>query len=148
MDRYEFDIKIEQIKKLMKKKDFATAVKIADSIEWKKVKENPLLIIAADVYEISGKYDEAREVLLLAYEKTGLGRQLAYRLCRLSIKRGDYKEAEEFYDEFTHNSPYDAGKYILQYEMAKGKGESLDVQISILETFIGEDIRIKKSREW
>ena len=140
MDRYEFDIKIEQIKKLMKKKDFATAVKIADSIEWKKVKENPLLVIAADVYEISGKYDEAREVLLLAYEKTGLGRQLAYRLCRLSIKRGDFKEAEEFYDEFTHNSPYDAGKYILQYEMAKGKGESLDAQISILETFIGEDM--------
>ena len=140
MDRYEFDIKIEQIKKLMKKKDFATAVKIADSIEWKKVKENPLLIIAADVYEVSGKYDEAREVLLLAYEKTGLGRQLAYRLCRLSIKRGDFKEAEEFYDEFTHNSPYDAGKYILQYEMAKGKGESLEAQISILETFIGEDM--------
>ena len=140
MDRYEFDIKIEQIKKLMKKKDFATAVKIADSIEWKKVKENPLLIIAADVYEISGKYDDAREVLLLAYEKTGLGRQLAYRLCRLSVKRGDFKEAEEFYDEFTHNSPYDAGKYILQYEMAKGKGESLDVQIGILETFIGEDM--------
>ena len=140
MDRYEFDIKIEQIKKLMKKKDFATAVKIADSIEWKKVKENPLLIIAADVYEISGKYDEAREVLLLAYEKTGLGRQLAYRLCRLSIKRGDFKEAEEFYEEFTHNSPYDAGKYILQYEMAKGKGESLENQISILETFIAEDM--------
>lgn len=140
MDRYEFDIKIEQIKKLMKKKDFATAVKIADSIEWKKVKENPLLIIAADVYEVSGKYDEAREVLLLAYEKTGLGRQLAYRLCRLSVKRGDFNEAEEFYDEFTHNSPYDAGKYILQYEMAKGKGESLETQISILETFIGEDM--------
>ena len=140
MDRYEFDIKIEQIKKLMKKKDFATAVKIADTIDWKKVKENPLLIIAADVYEISGKYDEAREVLLLAYEKTGLGRQLAYRLCRLSVKRGDFKEAEEFYDEFSHNSPYDAGKYILQYEMAKGKGESLDKQISILETFIGEDM--------
>ena len=77
MDRYEFDIKMEQIKKLMKKKDFATAVKIADGIDWKKVKENPLLIMAADVYEISGKYDEAREVLLLAYEKTGLGRQLA-----------------------------------------------------------------------
>lgn len=140
MDRYEFDIKIEQIKKLMKKKDFATAVKIADSIEWKKVKENPLLIIAADVYEISGKYDEAREVLLLAYEKTGLGRQLAYRLCRLSIKRGDIKEAEEFYDEFIHNSPYDAGKYILQYEMAKGSGKPIEAQISILETFIAEDM--------
>ena len=140
MDRYEFDIKIEQIKKLMKKNDFATAVKIADSIDWKKVKENHLLIIAADVYEISGKYDEAREALLLAYEKTGLGRQLAYRLCRLSVKRGDFNEAEEFYDEFTHNSPYDAGKYILQYEMAKGKGESLETQISILETFIGEDM--------
>ena len=140
MDRYEFDIKMEQIKKLMKKKDFATAVKIADGIDWKKVKETPLLIMAADVYEISGKYDEAREVLLLAYEKTGLGRQLAYRLCRLSVKRGDFKEAEEFYEEFTHNSPYDAGKYILQYEMAKGKGEPINVQIGILETFIGEDM--------
>ena len=140
MDRYEFDIKMEQIKKLMKKKDFATAVKIADGIDWKKVKENPLLIMAADVYEISGKYDEAREVLLLAYEKTGLGRQLAYRLCRLSVKRGDFKEAEEFYEEFTHNSPYDAGKDILQYEMAKGKGEPINVQIGILETFIGEDM--------
>lgn len=140
MDRYEFDIKMEQIKKLMKKKDFATAVKIADGIDWKKVKENPLLIMAADVYEISGKYDEAREVLLFAYEKTGLGRQLAYRLCRLSVKRGDFKEAEEFYEEFTHNSPYDAGKYILQYEMAKGKGEPINVQIGILETFIGEDM--------
>ena len=140
MDRYEFDIKMEQIKKLMKKKDFATAVKIADGIDWKKLKETPLLILAADVYEISGKYDEAREVLLLAYEKTGLGRQLAYRLCRLSVKRGDFKEAEEFYEEFTHNSPYDAGKYILQYEMAKGKGEPINVQIGILETFIGEDM--------
>ena len=143
MDRYEFDIKMEQIKKLMKKKDFATAVKIADGIDWKKVKETPLLIMAADVYEISGKYDEAREVLLLAYEKTGLGRQLAYRLCRLSVKRGDFKEAEEFYEEFTHNSPYDAGKYILQYEMAKGKGEPINVQIGILETFIGEDMDVR-----
>ena len=76
MDKYEFNIKIEQIKKLMKKKDFATAVKIADTIEWRKVKENQLLIMAADVYEIAGKYDPAREALLLAYERTGLGRQL------------------------------------------------------------------------
>ena len=140
MDRYEFDIKIQQIKKLMKKKDFATAVKIADAIEWRKVKENPLLIMAADVYEIAGKYDAARETLLLAYERTGLGRQLAYRLCRLSVKRGDFDEAQEFYEEFTQNSPRDAGKYILQYEMAKGRGESIDKQIGILETFIEEDM--------
>ena len=140
MDKYEFNIKIEQIKKLMKKKDFATAVKIADTIEWRKVKENQLLIMAADVYEIAGKYDPAREALLLAYERTGLGRQLAYRLCRLSVKRGDFTEAQEFYEEFTENSPRDAGKYILQYEMAKGRGESLDKQISILETFIEEDM--------
>ncbi|MBQ6814051.1 MAG: tetratricopeptide repeat protein [Lachnospiraceae bacterium] len=140
MDKYEFNIKIEQIKKLMKKKDFATAVKIADGIEWRKVRENQLLIMAADVYEIAGKYDAAREALLLAYEKTGLGRQLAYRLCRLSVKRGDMAEAQEFYEEFTDNSPRDAGKYILQYEMAKGKGESIENQIKILETFIEEDM--------
>lgn len=140
MDRYEFNIKIQQIKKLMKKKDFATAVKIADTIEWRKVRENQLLIMVADVYEIAGKYDSAREALLLAYERTGLGRQLAYRLCRLSVKRGDFAEAQEFYEEFTGNSPRDAGKYILQYEMSKGRGESLEKQISILETFIEEDM--------
>lgn len=147
MDKYEFGIKVEQIKKLMKKKDFITAVKIADTIDWEKVKENQLLIMAADVYEIAGKYDAARDVLLLAYEKTGLGRQLAYRLCRLSVKRGDISEAEEFYDEFTQNSPRDAGKYILQYEMAKGKGESIEKQIEILETYIEEDMDDKWAYE-
>lgn len=140
MDKYEFGIKIEQIKKLMKKKDFITAVKIADTIDWEKVKENQLLIMAADVYEIAGKYDPARDVLLLAYEKTGLGRQLAYRLCRLSVKRGDIAEAEEFYEEFIQNSPRDAGKYILQYEMSKGRGQSIEKQIEILETYIEEDM--------
>lgn len=140
MDRYEFDIKIEQIKKMMKKKDFAAAVKLADTIEWRKVKENQLLIMAADVYEIAGQYDSAREALLLAYEKTGLGRQLAYRLCRLSVKRGDFTEAQEFYEEFTENSPRDAGRYILQYEMAKGKGEPIEKRIEILETFIEADM--------
>lgn len=140
MDRYEFNIKVEQMKKLMKKKDFVTAVKIADTIDWERVRENQLLIMAADVYEIAGRYDDARDVLLLAYEKTGLGRQLAYRLCRLSVKRGDMGEAEEFYEEFTQNSPRDAGKYILQYEMAKGRGESIEKQIEILEAYIEEDM--------
>lgn len=140
MDKYEFNIKVEQIKKLMKKKDFITAVKIADTIDWERVKENQLLIMAADVYEIAGRYDAARDVLLLAYEKTGLGRQLAYRLCRLSVKRGDISEAEEFYHEFTRNSPRDAGKYILQYEMSKGRGEAIEKQIEILETYIEEDM--------
>lgn len=140
MDKYEFNIKVEQMKKLMKKKDFITAVKIADTIDWERVRENQLLIMAADVYEIAGRYDAARDVLLLAYERTGLGRQLAYRLCRLSVKRGDISEAEEFYHEFTRNSPRDAGKYILQYEMAKGRGEAIEKQIEILEAYIEEDM--------
>lgn len=140
MDRYEFNIKIEQMKKLMKKRDFATAVKIADMIDWRRVRENQLLIMAADAYEITGKYDKARENLLYAYERAGLGRQIAYRLCRLAVKRGDIAEAEDFYEEFTETSPKDAGKYILQYEIAKGKGEPLTNQIEILETFIEEDM--------
>ncbi len=140
MDKYEFNIKVEQIKKLMKKKDYITAVKIADTIDWEKVKQKQLLIMAADVYEIAGKYDDARDVLLLAYERTGLGRQLAYRLCRLSVKRGDFAEAEEFYEEFVHNSPLDAGKYILSYEISKGRGESVEKQILMLESYIEEDM--------
>ena len=140
MDKYEFGIKVEQIRKLMKKKDYITAVKIADGIDWEKVKDNQLLIMAADVYEIAGRYDDARDTLLLAYERTGLGRQLAYRLCRLSVKRGDFTEAEEFYNEFVRNSPRDAGKYILLYEIAKGKGEELEKQMTILEAYIEEDM--------
>ena len=140
MDKYEFNIKVEQIKKLMKKKDYITAVKIADTIDWDKVKDNQLLIMVADVYEIAGRYDAARDALLTAYERTGLGRQLAYRLCRLSVKRGDITEAQEFYEEFTENSPRDAGRYILQYEMAKGSGQPLSKQIEILETYIEADM--------
>ncbi len=147
MDKYEFNIKVEQIKKLMKKKDFITAVKIADTIDWDKVKDNQLLIMVADVYEIAGRYDAARDALLTAYERTGLGRQLAYRLCRLSVKRGDMAEAQEFYEEFTENSPRDAGRYILQYEMAKGSGQPLSKQIEILETYIEADMDDKWAYE-
>ena len=124
----------------MKKKDYITAVKIADTIDWDKVKDNQLLIMVADVYEIAGRYDAARDALLTAYERTGLGRQLAYRLCRLSVKRGDIEEAQEFYEEFTENSPRDAGRYILQYEMAKGSGQPFSKQIEILETYIEADM--------
>ena len=140
MDKYEYNVKLEQIKKLIRKKDYATAARIADTIDWYKVKNNQTIVLIADVYEASGRYEQARENLKLAYDRSGLGRQIAYKLVKVCIKCGDIEEAEEFYDDFVSAAPRDICKYLLQYELAKAKGESLDKQIAILEQYLEEDM--------
>ncbi len=140
MDKYEYNVKLEQIKKLIRKKDYATAARIADTIDWYKVKNNQTIVLIADVYEASGRYEQARENLKLAYDRSGLGRQIAYKLVKVCIKCGDIEEAEEFYDDFVSAAPRDISKYLLQYELAKAKGEPLDKQISILEQYLEEDM--------
>lgn len=140
MDKYEFNIKTEQIKKLIRKKEYVAAAQIADTMDFSKVKNNPLLITVADVYEVIGEYDKARDVLTLAYEKTQLGRQIAFRLARISVKRRDIEEAEEYYEDFKTVAPRDASRYILQYEISKLKGEPVESQIEILEKYVEDDM--------
>ncbi len=140
MDKYEYNVKLEQIKKLIKKKDYATAARIADTIDWYKVKNNQTIIMIADVYEASGRYDQSKENLKLAYDRSGLGRQIAYKLVKICIKCGELEEAEDFYDDFVSAAPKDISKYILQYELAKAKGDPIDKQISILEQYLEEDM--------
>ena len=140
MDKYEYNVKLEQIKKLIKKKDYATAARIADTIDWYKVKNNQTIVMIADVYEASGRYDQSRENLKLAYDRSGLGRQIAYKLVKICIKCGALEEAEDFYDDFVSAAPKDISKYILQYELAKAKGDPIDKQISILEQYLEEDM--------
>ena len=140
MDKYEYNVKLEQIKKLIRKKDYATAARIADTIDWYKVKNNQTIVLIADVYEASGRYEQARENLKLAYDRSGLGRQIAYKLVKVCIKCGKIDEAEDFYDDFVSAAPRDISKYLLQYELAKAKGEPLEKQISILEQYIEEDL--------
>lgn len=147
MDKYELNIKLEQMRKLIKRKEYNTATKIADTIEWNRIKNNQDLLMAADVYEVSGKYVNAREVLLYAYERTNIGRQIVYRLCRVATKLGDIVEAEEFYLEFIKIAPSDNTRYILQYEISRAKGADLDTQIAILSKYLDEEMDDKWAYE-
>ena len=140
MDKYEYNVKLEQIKKLIRKKDYATAARIADTIDWYKVKNNQTIVMIADVYEASGRYEQAKENLKMAYDRSGLGRQIAYKLVKICIKCGDIEEAEDFYDDFVSAAPRDISKYLLQYELAKAKGEPIEDQIAILEQYLEEDM--------
>ncbi len=140
MDKYELNIKLEQMRKLIKRKEYNTASKIADTIEWNRIKSNQDLMMAADVYEASGKLVNAREVLLYAYERTNLGRQIVYRLCRVATKLGDIDEAEEFYGEYVRMASGDNSRYILQYEISRARGSNLDTQIAILSKYLDEEM--------
>ena len=95
MDKYEFNIKVEQIKKLVNKGDFETAMKIADTIDWRRVRNANLLAMISQVYEKNGEYSEAKEVLLLAFERAPIGKRLLYKLTELAIKDVSVKETED-----------------------------------------------------
>ena len=122
MDKYEFNIKVEQIKKLVNKKDFATAMKISDTIDWRRVRNANLLSMVSQVYEENGEYQEAKEVLLLAYERAPIGKRLLYKLGELAIREGSIKEAEDYYNEFCQLAPNDPRRFLLQYLILKEKG--------------------------
>ena len=135
LDNYEYNIKSDQIKKLYSKKDYSTAAKVADSIDWRRVKNNTMLNLVADVYDRCKEYEKARDVLLIAYDRTTCGRQLAYKLTILSLRLKDFVEADEFYQDFVEMAPDDTTQYILKYRIAKTKGEHIDVLIQILEAY-------------
>ena len=147
MDKYEFNIKTEQIKKLIRKKEYTQAAKIADTIDFGKVKNNALLITVADVYEVIGDFDSARDILEIAYERSQLGRQIAFRLARISVKRKDLESALDYYEDFKTIAPKDASCYILQYEISKLKNEPIENQIDILEKYVEDDMDDKWTYE-
>lgn len=133
MDKYEYKLKLDEIKNLMAKKQYTEAAEIADSINWRKVRNVNALMKAGDIYAQIGRYDEAKEILLMAYDRSPIGRMIIYRLAEIAIKTKEFDEAQEYYDEFVEIAPHDNLKYILRYEMNKAKGAGLDVLIQILE---------------
>lgn len=133
MDKYEYKLKLDEIKNLMAKKQYAEAAEIADSINWRKVRNVNALMKAGDIYAQIGRYDEAKEILLMAYDRSPIGRMIIYKLAEIAIKTKEFDEAQEYYDEFVEIAPHDNLKYILRYEMNKAKGAGLDVLIQILE---------------
>ena len=147
MDKYEYKLKSDQIKKLYEERDFKTLLNIASSFDWKKISNNVLLNIVADAYEQEGRYDEACDLLLLAYGRTSFGRNLAYRLCLLSIKLGRVSEAVDFYTDFVRKAPKDPSQFILKYEILKAKNASIDELIKALEAYLLLDIDEKLEYE-
>ncbi|MCI5919296.1 MAG: hypothetical protein MRZ75_08255 [Roseburia sp.] len=133
LDKYEYKLKLDQMKSLAAEGDYTTAAEIADSINWRKIKNVTALVKAGEIYEQTGRYEESKELLLQAYDRSPIGRMIVYRLAEVAIKMKDFGEAKDYYDEFVEIAPHDSLKYILRYDMSKAKGEDNKAQIAILE---------------
>ena len=145
MDKYEFNLKVEQLNKLVKSGDYKAAMRITDTIDWRRVHKADLLATVSEVYEKNNEYKEAREILLLSYDRAPVGKRVLYKLAMLAIKEGDISEAQEYYKEYTEISPQDSRKYLMEYHIANAKGEGIDKKIRILEKY--NDIE-KTDEKW
>ena len=147
MDRNEFSLRVEALKAAMHQQDYEKAMEIADDLDLRKIRDNNLLSMVADAYEMNHDYERSKDALLTAYENTNAGRQLAYRLCLISIKTKEYDDAKEFYEDFVEMAPRDTGRYILKYKMAKAQGAPIEKQIKILEEYVNIDMEEKWAYE-
>lgn len=140
MDKYEFNIKVEQIKKLVGKNDYETAMKIADTIDWRRVRNTNLLSMVAMVYEKNEDYQEAKEILLQAFERAPIGKRLLYKLAELAIKEGNIEEAESYYKEFGDLASEDPRQQLLRYMILKAKGAPAQQLIHSLESYTSVEL--------
>ena len=143
MDKQEYKLRAEEIKSLIAKRDFFGAVKIADEIDWTRVRSVAMLCTVSDLYKANRRYKESKELLLMAYERHPNGRMILYSLCELSIKMGEMVQAMEYYKEFVQLAPMDNGKYILQYKLFVANEVSLEERIAVLEELKKRDYREK-----
>lgn len=144
MDKYEFNIKAEQMRKMAEQGDYKTAMQIADTIDWRRVRNANLLSYVADIYEHNSEYEEAKDILLLAFERAPVGKRFLYKLAEISVKAGDLQDAQEFYHEFCEMSPDDSRQYLLRYLILKAKGASAEQLIAPLEEYTSEEV----DEEW
>lgn len=135
MDKYEYKVKLEQIEKLAAKKDYVTASKIADSIDWRKIKSVTTLTMVADIYEATDRLEDCYELLNMVYDRSPIGRRVVYRLAEVATKMHDFEEAIELYKEFVKIAPHDLNKYILKYQIYRERGSSVEDQIVVLEEY-------------
>ena len=135
LDKEEFRIKLEEINKLVQNKDYKGAMNIVDSIDWRRVKNVRTLCVVGEIYAANGRYEDSKEIFLLAYHKASIGKNILYRLVEISLRMKNVDEATEFYEEYKQVAPNDSSQYILQYKIARVKNISLDEQIKILEEY-------------
>ena len=140
LDKEEFRIKLEEINKLVQDKDYKGAMNIVDSIDWRRVKNVRTLCVVGEIYAANGRYEDSKEIFLLAYHKASIGKNILYRLIEISLRMDDINEAEEFFEEYKQVASNDSTQYILQYKIARAKNSSLNEQIRILEEY--------KEQEW
>lgn len=133
MDKYEYKLKLDQMKSLTAEKDYRNAAAIADTINWNKIRNVNALVKAGEIYEKAGRYEESREILLTAYDRSPIGRMIIYRLAKVAIKMKNYDEAKDYYQEFVEIAPHDNLKYVLKYEICKAEGADNKTLIGILE---------------
>lgn len=135
MDKYEYNLKLEEINKLIENENFEDAAKIADTIDWRRVRNARTLCMISEVYEANDRLEDSKAILTRVYRRSQLGRVVLYRLTEVSIKMKDFDEAVEYYSEFVNAAPNDNSRYILKYKIYQGRGSSLEEQIEILEEF-------------
>lgn len=140
MDKHEFKIKAEQMQSLVQRRDYKMAAKIADGIEWRRVRNVELLTMVSEIYEKLGRYEDSYEVLNMAYDRAPIGRTIVYRMAEMALRMGDYEEAKELFKEFVDIAPHDLNRYILKYKIYQATERPAADQISVLEEF--------KSREY
>ncbi len=140
MDKFEYQAKLEEINKLVEKENYEDAAKIADTIEWKRVRSVRTLCLISEIYEAVGRAEDGKAILYRAYRRSPGSRQILYRLTEACVQTQEFDDAVEYYTEYVNLSPNDNSKYILKYEIYKGRGSSLEEQIAVLEEL--------KSREY
>lgn len=144
MDKYEYKLKMDQMKSLTAEKRYKEAAEIADTISWHKIKNVNDLLKAGEIYEMTGSFEESQEILLMAYDRSPIGRMIIYRLAQVAIKKGNYEEAKDYYQEFVEIAPHDNLKYVLKYEISKAQGAHVTALITILEELKEQEY----SEEW
>ena len=135
MDKYEYRLKAEQIEKLADKKDYESAAKIADTIDWSRVKNLNMLYIVSDVYEAMQRYEDCMEILSIAYDRSSVGRMVLYRMTEIATKMHQFEEAIALYKEFVKAAPHDQSRYILKYQIYRERKSSVEDQIRILKDY-------------
>lgn len=144
MDKYEFKLKVDEMKALVSARNYKAAAEIAETINWRKIRNLNALVLAGEIFEQVERYEESKEILLLAYDKSPIGRNIIYRLAEIAIKTKNFHEAKEYYDEFVDIAPHDNLKYVLKYKMTAAQGLPYENQIKILEELKEQEY----SEEW
>ena len=132
MDKYEYKLKLDEIETLAGQKNYAAAAQIADGINWRKVRNVNSLMLVGEIYQQNGRYEDSKELFLMAYDRSPIGKKIIYRLAEIAIEAKQFDEAQEYYDEFVEIAPHDTLKYVLRYHLSRAKGEPITEQIAIL----------------